>query len=330
MSAGRKIPILICVDVEPDGRQENDIAGRDWRGFELLLPDLENWRERLAASTKSPVAFNWFWRMDAQVAETMGSATWAADRFAKEITHLRSVGDEMGLHTHFYRRLSESGEWIVDAADRAWIADCLGGSFEAYHRAFGRSCVSHRSGDRVINSDIVTELDRHGVRYDLTPEPGLGPWQLRMRDFEFRGETLDFRNVPHVAYSPCKGNWKLPDPTKHDGLTFLPASTGRCETTAGKLKRSVKQALGMSAPPPLCKTLHFGLEAGLASRMVEQILIEQEKPYLAFLMRTDLALQPAVYVEMGKVLNKLETHPRREEFIFTTPHHAMQTLTNES
>src|SRR5262249_54485947 len=94
------IDVVVCLDVEPDLRLVSGDEPTPWRGFERYVERLPQLRRRLSAITGSPAAFNWFVRMDLQIAETWGSAAWAADAYAGTLAELAREGDEIGVHVH--------------------------------------------------------------------------------------------------------------------------------------------------------------------------------------------------------------------------------------
>ena len=53
-----KIPILICIDVEPDDREIDPDVRHDWKGFEKSYEFFTQLRPRLKAVTGSPVHFS--------------------------------------------------------------------------------------------------------------------------------------------------------------------------------------------------------------------------------------------------------------------------------
>src|SRR5215204_4013363 len=102
-------PVLICIDVEPDARDVDVDARPDWEGFEESFRLFDELRPRAEDAVGVPARFNWFLRMDPQVALAYGSAGWAAERYGVRLERLRGAGDEIGLHTHEWRRVS--GGW---------------------------------------------------------------------------------------------------------------------------------------------------------------------------------------------------------------------------
>ena len=69
-----KIPVVICLDVEPDERVFDPLSRPDWQGFERTWEYFSNFRPHLEHATGSPAHFSWFFRMDPQVEYVYGSA----------------------------------------------------------------------------------------------------------------------------------------------------------------------------------------------------------------------------------------------------------------
>lgn len=119
------IPVVLAVDVEPDGKP----AGRDDRvyldGLATTISWLDGLRPRLEAATRRPANFAWFLRMDPQIETLMGRAAGVADLAAPQMDRLRQMGDGLGLHTHAGRWDATRHRWIVDHGDPIWIEHCL-------------------------------------------------------------------------------------------------------------------------------------------------------------------------------------------------------------
>lgn len=118
----KKIPMLICIDVEPDERTLAARARPDWTGFEESYEIFGRLRQRLEIATGSPPYFSWFLRMDPQITHTCGSAHWVVTRYPRLIENLHAAGDELGLHTHAWRWDEHSQGWIADFGDQNWIS----------------------------------------------------------------------------------------------------------------------------------------------------------------------------------------------------------------
>jgi hypothetical protein len=196
------VPIVLCIDVEPDARLVDRDRPTDWHGFELFLAELPRTRDRLAAATGTAPRFTWFLRMDAQVAETWGSPGWVVDRYGEELSALERAGDELGLHPHVWRWHEGARSWFVEHEDRAWIEGNTRMALDAFERSLGRPCRSHRGGDRFVSADMLSLMVPRGMRVDLTIEPGLPPaGPLDVGEFS-RGTTPDYRDSPAEPYHP--------------------------------------------------------------------------------------------------------------------------------
>jgi hypothetical protein len=131
----RPIPVLLCFDVEPDDIEVATDAP-PWVGFERLLELAARWRDELAEATGRPVRFDWFLRMDPQVAEAHGSPGWVVERYGPAIERLRAEGDLVGLHPHALRPTGTPGRWVADNADAGWVDQCVEMAYETYRDAF--------------------------------------------------------------------------------------------------------------------------------------------------------------------------------------------------
>ena len=197
-----KIPALVCVDVEPDTRRPDLDARADWKGFEESLRLFEWFRGRAGVGA----LFNWFLRMDPQVEAAYGSADWAAERYGAQLEGLRAAGDEVGLHTHAWRRVG--GAWVVDHGDQGWVNHCVRVSFDAYQSAFGRACRSFRFGDRWMNDETFGLVESLGALYELTLEPGRRPYAGVPNDADWTGRFPDYARVPREPYRPAREDFR--------------------------------------------------------------------------------------------------------------------------
>jgi hypothetical protein len=118
-ASSSKIPVVLCVDIEPDEFFVDRKNPRPWSGFEFSHGYLKGLRWKLEDSTGRPVHFNWSLRMDPQVAIAYGSPAWAVDRYAKFFDEYQSSGDELGIHVHTYRWSDASDAWLDDCGDAA-------------------------------------------------------------------------------------------------------------------------------------------------------------------------------------------------------------------
>ena len=280
-------PVLICIDVEPDVREVDVDARADWEGFEESFRLFERLRPRAEAAAGAAARFNWFLRMDPQVALAYGSAGWAAERYGARLERLRGAGDEIGLHTHAWRRVG--GRWVTDHGDQAWVNHCVSLSFEAYERAFGRPCSSFRFGDHWMNNETLELVETLGGRYDLTLEPGQRAASSLPNGGAYNGAFPDCTRVPRAPYRPSRRDFRRPCAGGVGrGLWAIPVSTARLppwpEVTLFrrafwrvKYGRRDYAHLSLALDPP-----HFRQSVG-------EVIDGAASPYLCVLMRTDMA-----------------------------------------
>src|SRR5260370_40805269 len=118
------IPVLFCVDIEPDEREVQWAATDPWTGFEKLVLSAPGIREALESATGRPAHFTWLLRMDPQVAEVWGEPGWAAHTYQRELAQLTDAGDELSVHPHNWRWNAPAGRWLSERADEGWVTHC--------------------------------------------------------------------------------------------------------------------------------------------------------------------------------------------------------------
>ena len=115
------VPVLFCIDVEPDGHVFPLADPSPWRGFEVLLARFTSLRARLEDLIGEAVAFGWSLRMDPQIILGYGSGTYVVDRYAAQFEELIAAGDELGIHPHAWRWNGREDRWISDHVDQSWL-----------------------------------------------------------------------------------------------------------------------------------------------------------------------------------------------------------------
>ncbi len=191
-----KLPVIMCIDVEPDDREIAPFERSDWKGFEHAYSFFRQLRPRLESATGANVRFSWFLRMDPQIEHTYGSPSWVVSRYPEIIDQLQSDGDELGLHIHSWRWDSIKRRWVADHANQSWVEQCVRTSFAAFQRALGRPCQSFRFGDRWMNNETMSLVEQLGAKFDLSLEPGHKETR-RMNPRELStGSLPDSRGVP--------------------------------------------------------------------------------------------------------------------------------------
>ncbi|MEW6208228.1 MAG: hypothetical protein AB1631_07665 [Acidobacteriota bacterium] len=222
----KKIPVLICIDVEPDERAINPHRADDWKGFEKIFGLFRQLRPRLERTTRSTVHLSWFLRMDPQIARVYGSASWVAARYRRLIEEMLAAGDEVGLHTHAWAWEEKSQRWIQDFGNQTWVAHCVSSSFKAFRQSFNRPCLSFRFGDHWMNDATLEMIGELGARFDMTLEPGRKGGSISE---PFTGCLPDYSQVPRHPYYPSPLDFRKRASGREGGVCIIPVSTGSLE-----------------------------------------------------------------------------------------------------
>jgi len=223
------IPILMCIDVEPDKRAIDSNVREDWKGFEKTYEFFCRLRSRLEAATRSSVHFTWFLRMDPQIGHTYGSAAWAVTRYSRIINEIQAAGDEVGLHIHPWRWDKTSQIWIQDFADQEWIDHCVRLGFKTFRQSLKRQCLSFRFGDHWLNDATLDLVEKLGARFDLTVEPG---YKGGVPPDHFVGSLPDYTTIPQQPYRPSRADFKKPGLLDRRSLWIVPVSAGSIHWTS--------------------------------------------------------------------------------------------------
>ena len=323
----RQIPVILCIDIEPDAQ----VVARDlrapWRGYELVHDFLTRLRPQLAAATGSPAHFSWFLRMDPQVEEVYGAADWAVSHYAEHLEDARAEGDELGLHPHTFRWDEGGPGWIIDCEDQAWVDHCIRTSFAAYEQSVGQRCASIRFGDRWLNQAAVDLAEALGARFDLTIEPGAAGQRNWKRQLPCRGEIPDYSGAPRSPYQPSRADFRRPGDPGGRALWMVPLSSARLESGWAAWWRSLPLARADRTVTPRYRTMNpEGIWSRTFCRHVEQVTGGREKPYLAMAARSSIGLEPHEMKNFGEVLDYLSSRRGSKHFVFTTPREALAML----
>ena len=224
----KKIPVVMCIDVEPDERLTDPSVRCDWSGFERTFEFFHKLRPRLETKTDSPVHFSWFIRMDPQIQTTYGSASWAVTRYRPVIERIKQAGDAIGLHTHAWRWNESLNAWQADFASPDWIEFCLRTGFESFRKSLDERCIYHRFGDRWMNNAALGLLEQLGARVDLTLEPG----QTGHMNEPFVGRYVDCSQAPQHPYRPSRKDFRKAGSYLRRNLWIIPLSIGRADWAA--------------------------------------------------------------------------------------------------
>ena len=217
-----KIPIVICIDVEPEERAIDPNVAADWIGFEKTFEFFEELRPRLEDTTRSAVHFSWFVRMDPQIAHTYGSPAWPVIRYRRLFDRIAASGDEVGLHIHPWRWDEGFDGWISDMGNQEWVGHCVRMGFDAFEQSLNQPCRSFRFGDHWMNDATLDLVEKLGGRFDLTPEPGR---KMLALPEPHTGCPPDYTLVPHQPYRPSKVSFTQCSDSESRELWVVPLST---------------------------------------------------------------------------------------------------------
>lgn len=324
-----KIPVILLVDVEPDPFLVNRADPEPWRGYEMTQPYLSALRSELERSTQAPVRYTWCFRMDPQIAESYGSATYAMERYPHFIEEARRCGDGLGTHPHAYRWIEAEQRWVEDLGSQDWVNTCVESSLEAFHAAFGERCETFRFGNFWINTETVNRLERLGVRYDLTVEPGL-PSRKRgtLEKGQSTGRRPDYCRVPREPYEPRRDDVlkraapgsrtirMVPLTSAWLRLGWNPKRQLRRLLDNGLRYRRQHERLSMWKP--------WSAPNGFQD-MVDRAIAAQKRPYLCFAIRSSIGTGKS-YRHVDHCLRTLVDHPQSHRFVFSTPAQALTAL----
>lgn len=298
------IPVVWCIDLEPEDRQLGDDPGPEWRGTLETVEYLERRRSSFQECTGAPVHFAWFWRTDPQIEQVYGAADWGLVRYREAFDWTTLQGDAHGIHPHFWRRDEPSGPWVEDLRDPAWMEHCIRLSFAAFERQVGSPPLINRGGTRALSSRAARLLAQLGVQVDCTIEPGMPSDHI-----ESNRPKPDYTRVASRVFEPAPTDFRRPRrlPFGPRGLTMLPLTTRF--PTAGRHPESL---------------FHPWFDADVTTAGVDSLLADGQ-PYLAFASRSDGPVA-AWWPNVERLMDHLEQHPLAPRFRFTTPLEALDLL----
>ncbi len=299
----KALPVLLCIDVEPNDRQVAGDPATDWSATPPCLEMLDRFRTSVQQSTGNPVHLNWFLRLDPQIAEAYGSAAYACSRYATQWRDYRAAGDEIGLHVHAWRRSGRT--WTTDHADPEWVRHCAAIGIDSYREHFLETPRSFRFGDRFLNSEVVDLLEREGVSHDLTLEPGHPAQELTWD--RATGLLPDCRHMPRTPYQPCPFNHLQRGSLRHRRLWMVPVSTGR--------PRWFRRT----------RHLNLGVRPDDMRRVFDNLVANATTTHISWVARTGDFANPTCRSNFFASLAFLMEHPRRSAFRFVRPDELIST-----
>jgi hypothetical protein len=217
------IPVLMCIDVEPDKFKIDMNANEDWKGFEQSFEFFQGLRSRFQRATGRPVHYCWFLRMDPQIELGYGRADWVIRRYSSLIDQIIDAGDAIGLHVHAWQRHEKTQTWVLELGDQSWIDHCLRVGFESFRMSLNQQCRYFRFGDLYTNDATLALVEKLGAQVDLTLEPGQ---QSERISESLTPVSFDTSGMPRTPYRPARNNFRKPDTASERALWILPLTTG--------------------------------------------------------------------------------------------------------
>jgi hypothetical protein len=323
------IPLILCIDVEPDPFLVNRADPEPWAGYEKTFAYLRDIRGRFEEATGSPVRYTWCFRMDPQVADSYGSPAWAVERFPAFVDEMHRHRDETGIHPHAYRWVRDEQRWIEDLGNQDWVDHCVEMSLDAYAAAFGRRCETFRFGNFWLNTATVNLLERRQVRYDLTVEPGLtADIRGTLAKGASTGSRLDFTRVPREPYQPSRRDLCRAAQPGSRGITMIPLTSGSLRLGADlrsrcrRLWRNGWRYRLQSVPLSMWR---IWAPPNTFDRMLDSAIAAQSSPYLAFSIRSSIGVGRS-FEAVDTCLRAILSHAQRRRFVFSTPAEALALL----
>jgi hypothetical protein len=317
-----KIPIIMCIDVEPDGFFIDRDCPSAWAGYEEVYKFFRQLRPHLSFKTLSPAHFTWVFRLDPQIGETYGSPAWGITHYERYVDDFMANGDELGLHPHDYRWEPSLQSWVIDHGNQAWCNHCVQVAFDGFRSIFNRDCQTFRYGDRWMNDETLHLVERLGARFDLTLEPGQAAKAATYPDRPFTGSLPDYSSVPLAPFRPSKDDFRKPDPARKDGIWMIPISSADLYGGMRFHRNGGKQ----SETGSHYQTLNMRYQPAFFGPALDFLLKTLEKPYLTFVIRSDIGTSSKLMKIMQDNFNYVLSHRFVQRFVFCTPAEAMTLL----
>ena len=312
---GPPIPVVLAVDLEPDGPGAVLDHDATWHNTGAIRRWVDDVRQRAEARSGHPSRVAWLLRCDPQVEAVFGRATHLIETEPRFFAAARARGDEMGVHVHAWRR-SPGGGWVDDFGDPEWFAHCLDRAFTAYAEGFGEPARIASIGNRYLTPTAIERLVAHGVAIDLTAEPANGP----VEDGAWPGVTgdlPDFRRTPRGLHQLAPG------------LVELPVTASR-----KRLGRDVRAHLHRMRRHGVRERLDHPVQlggkpvpgVGFDELMADSLRHQRGRPFLHFAVRSDGVLDPVQRPRLDANVAALLAMPEAPRFAFVGPSEAVRML----
>jgi hypothetical protein len=335
-SPAEPVPVVLCIDCEPDPRMVDPTAPPPLDGYRLVHEHFAVWREHAEEVTGAPVHLNWFFRMDPQIATTYGDPGVFVERHPELLDRVRDAGDGLGVHPHAWRWDESLGTWVGDLADAAFVGECLEVAVATFRDTVGEAPQLLRYGDVFLDDAVVDRAEALGIRYDLTLEPGQPPRPVpETAEGEIATAPLpDWRRIPRRPYEPAPGDYRrVATSDSRRSIRLVPLSSGPRwlgHSARARLRARRDHGRDWKQRDSLYMALPYWTGPNAFDEMLRRTLKGQRRPYLAFAIRTDWARRPDHRRNIERCLDALLRQQGRRRFVFCTPAEACARLDGDA
>jgi len=319
------VPVLVLIDVEPDGFFVGRTENVPWTGFERAVDVMADVRAALVRATGREAHFTWLVRADEQIAETYGSAGWAFDRYRDTFGDLLAADDEIGLHIHAYRWDGATMGWVEDYGNQGWVERCVRTGCRAFAEQFARPAASFSMGMDWTNEATVRLARELDVRYDFSAVLGREPVPFPPRD-TYTGVAPDCSAIPDGPYRPALEDFRRPTADPGDGMWLFPLSS-RVARVLPSWKRGAWDLVRLRPIAPReTRKLFLQDDPAELQPAVDALLRRLPRPYLTFAVRTHEFRSPEPTAVVRRNLESAVARHEAGRFAFTRPDEALQLL----
>jgi hypothetical protein len=320
-----RIPVLVMIDVEPDGFFIDRTKKLPWTGFERAVDVMAEVRALLSRHTRRDAHFLWLVRADPQVAETYGSAGWAFEHYRRAFETFLAAGDDVGIHVHAYRWQEGAGTWVEDYGNQEWVEHCVHAGVGAFTTHFGHPPASFTMGMDWTNQATVQLVSGLNVRYELTPILAKESQPFPPRN-AFTGVAPDCSRIPARPYHPSPDDFRCAAPDGGDGMWLIPQSS-RMARIFPSWKRALWELVHLRPVAPRgTRKLYLEDDPVHVLPAIDGMLRRVELPYLTFAVRTDQYCRPDTTAVVRRNLEGALEHRDAGRFLYTRPDEALRVL----